>query len=141
MRIYRNDSLYGSGVTNLEEILCHEIGELGNTDILTYCLDNYDIPDNLTSLIDELIDAIDECDDIDDSEIRDISRQLISCVSEECGVNCKYGVWGCTSRQDVIDLYEGNDDNVSEYYIKKPVIFSDLGKDGILIGMEEKLAQ
>ena len=78
--LYRNDDYSNSGVQKLVDIIFYEVFELGNTDILEYCNDHYQLTDDLTDMIDRNVELIQEGDDPSDSEIKYIRRKY-KCIS------------------------------------------------------------
>lgn len=67
--------------------------------------------------------------------MRDVCNLIIAEVSKQTKIDVKYGLW-LADRETVIELYDGTEDNISEYETSEAVI-SDLGGDGVLFGYEE----
>ena len=135
--MYRNEEYGGSGVSDIEDVICYEVGELRNEDIFDYCIDNYKLSDTLLRKIEDVRAFIDDDGfNEDDKDLRDTVKQLVAEVSKICGKTIRYGLWLAT-KEAVLDIYDGEEDSLSAY---KPtdVVFSDLGYDGVLFGYEEK---
>lgn len=132
--LYRNDDYSNSGVQKLVDIIFYEVFELGNTDILEYCNDHYQLTDDLTDMIDRNIELIQEGDDPSDSEIKYIAKELVKEICEETDKHLRYGLW-LASKKSVIDFYDGTEENINAYPISD-VILSDLGDDGKLFAYE-----
>lgn len=135
--LYRHNQSLGATPTDALSVLTFETRELGNTDVLEYCLEHYNFPSTSGSLIEGLIRHINGDEGITVSEdgypfILDI---MLDHIRKETGVNVKHVLW-LASKQSVIDNYEGTEDNI-EAYETSPVILSDLGEDGILFGYAE----
>ena len=136
MNLYRNDSCFGSEERNIFEVIRYEVMCLWNTDILKYCLNNYPLSPSLNEALKQDIHIIDQLGEAPD-DIDDDIRNLISELSSIKGKNLKFVLW-LTEKENVIELYEGNDGNISSYEISD-VILSDLGPDGKLYAYESML--
>lgn len=107
---YRNDELYNSKVVRFEDILCYEVKELGNLDILETCKSLYNVKIS--------------CDDIDKS-----IQSVLYYFCEKLKSDILFAKW-LTTKKNVNKLYEGNAKgyNIPDFSF----IASDLGDDGIL---------
>ena len=123
---YRNDTLYGSGVAKLEDIIRFEMEELGNSDIPSTLLDNFKVLRAEGNDIEDLIDIIDSGDFTEDTlGEEEINRNvnLLMDVIKRIYPEAKYGLWLGT--KDSIDRnYEGN---ATAYTIEYEKPISDLG--------------
>lgn len=137
--LFRNDDISEGQTNDIIEIMTYEICELGNSDTLDYCIDHYKLSGKVINQAEQLIQMLDEgeCLDIDEDgdKVRNICRQIIAEVSKLTNINVKFGLW-LTDKESVIELYDGTEDNISEYKTSEAVI-SDLGSDGVLFGYEE----
>ena len=130
---YRNDALYGSGAAKLEDIIRFEMEELGNSDIPSTLLDNFNVLRAEGKDIENLIDLIDSGnfteDNLGEEEInRNVN--LLMDVIKRMYPEAKYGLWLGT--KDSIDKnYEGN---ATAYKIEyeKPISDLDLSDQGCL---------
>lgn len=136
--MYRNDNYNNSGIIDIKDIICFETGELHNIDIFEYCIDNYELSDKLIDMINNIIENIDDYEK-DDDELCLCVDMLIDEISKCMHKKIKYGLW-LADRQNVIDFYNGDDNNINAY-IKSDVILSDIGPDGILFGYDKKPIQ
>lgn len=123
---YRNDTLYGSGVAKLEDIIRFEMEELGNSDTPSTLLDNFKVLRAEGNDIEDLIDIIDSGDFTEDNlGEEEINRNvnLLMNVIKRTYPEAKYGLWLGT--KDSIDKnYEGN---ATAYTIEYEKPISDLG--------------
>lgn len=137
MILYRNESYSCSGERSAVIVMTYEIFELRNTDILRYCLEHYQLKEfNLRNTLSLLIDIIENDEEIEESDVAQIVRQLVCAVSLETHVDIRYVLW-LASKDSVIEFYGGSPDSLDKYE-SGPVILSDLGPDGILFGYPEK---
>lgn len=130
---YRNDSIYGSGETNIKDVLLFEIAELGNTDVLETCQKLYP---QITCITDELIESIENYE-LDEDDIEDFLDDFLSELSYVFP-EMDQVIWVCHSLEDVLKNYTSNDtDAPSDSFIRvpfdTPVILSDLGSEGFLV--------
>ena len=140
--MFRNDTCYGAGVIDLFDIIYYEVTELGNTDILDYCLEHYNLSDSTRVKLLNIEDIIGGCNIENNSEnpaydefllAKDGITSLLEEVSEMAGKCVKYGLW-LADKDKVIELYDGNESNISEYEVSD-VVLSEL-IDGTLFGYE-----
>lgn len=141
--MFRNDTCYGAGVVDLFDIIYYEVTELGNTDIIDYCLSHYNLSDSTKSKLLAIEDAVDGYNLANDDEnpaydefllVKDGITSLLEEMSVMAGKCLKYGLW-LADKDKVIELYDGNDSNISEYEVSD-VILSELIDDGTLFGYE-----
>lgn len=121
---YRNETAYGSGITNLFDIIVFEISELGNYDIIDYVLANYS---SISSNAREFLNDIDT--NSDEDTIEEAAEIIINELSDLTGTPLTVGLWLCKDVETVKELY--GDDDIRAYPVSQ-VILSDLGSDGIL---------
>ena len=140
---FRNNSAFGDGIIEADDIIAYEIFELGNTDILKYVLENYK-PQNSDDmfLITDMKSYIKELEEngcVDDlymSEKTAFAKKIAEYVGRQSGVDVKYALWLCDSKDDVLKNYGcdwDTEDDISEYP-KTSAIFSYLGSEGGLYG-------
>ena len=132
---YRSDSVFGEGIREPVKVVAHEFFELGNTDIPEYILKHYDVPEECQKEWKALIDEMDKnayVDDVSESDKLAYADRLIQELSKAVHKEIKYVLW-LTSREDVLDLYEADPDDIDEYEVSD-VILSDVGHDGRLYG-------
>ena len=127
--MYRNDK-YGTGVTDVIDIMTHEIGDLKNTDIIEWCLGHYGVSENLSAILNDIIENIDDYDE-NDFVLKRACASLIDEISRRKGKRIRYGIW-LADRETVMELYDG-EGGIDEYYTSD-VVLSDLGGDGVLFG-------
>ena len=116
---YRVENLFGDGVTDPVEVIAYEVTELGNLDI-PHTLARYisDTQGFWKALDNELIEP-------DADIVKSYARQFLK------GKN--YCKWICKNKQDLIDIYDVDEDDIEEIKIPdNAVILSDLGRDGVL---------
>lgn len=113
---YRNDELYGSGVTSVKEIITYEAYELGNVDIFETCKLFYNIDYKTT----KYLNNIDAC-----------TKKTMNFLHAHFKTDKISGLW-LALRKDVMEFYEGRE-GVTKYIIPEDAIaISDLGGDGLL---------
>ena len=142
---FRNNAAFGDGVIEADKIIAYEIFELGNSDILRYVLDNFK-PQNsddmfLITDIKTYIDELEEngyVDDLYTSDKEAFAQKIVEYVSRQSGIDVKYALWLCDSKDDVLENYGcdwDTEDDISEYP-KTSAIFSYLGSEGGLYGYD-----
>ena len=141
--MYRSERYSGSGVCDVKEVMKFEICTLGNTDILDYCLENYNFTPAFKKSLFKLRNFIEKNNIID--EIGDITKvryahhiieQLIDEISINVGHPIRYAVW-LADLDTVREIYSVSDsDEDIEAYETSDVVLSDLGEDGKLFGYE-----
>lgn len=140
--MYRSESFSGSGVYEVKKVIEFEICTLGNTDILDYCLEHYNLTPTLRESLSELMDFIEKDDviieDLDDPTKIDYTYYLIDRLVDEIsmlvGHPIKYAIW--LADLDIVrEIYSDSDDDIEAYEISD-VVLSDLGEDGKLFGYE-----
>ena len=132
--MYRNAEYGGSDVFDAESVILFEIGELKNTYILEYCTNHYDLSDILLDRMKAVIENVESYEE-DTPELVTVVKDLLKEVSRQCKTKVRYCLW-LASLENVRELYDGNDDNISAYKTSD-VILSDLGDDGMLFGYSE----
>lgn len=126
---YRSDNVYGEGIREPSTVIAYEFFVLQNTDIPRYILEHYDVSLKCRKTWQDLIDEMEElgaCEDIGTAEQEKYAAELIE------GLNINYVLW-LASKDNVIDLYGADEDDIDEYEVSD-VILSDLGPDGRLYG-------
>ena len=120
---------------NIKDVIFDEIYNLNNSDILEYCVNNYNLSNMLKNEINELIDNIFDCVELPEIYIKDIIYKLINELNNITGKNLKYAMW-LTSKKVAIEYYnDGSTDNIYKYSVSN-VILSDLEDDGLLYAYE-----
>lgn len=152
-RGYRTESYSGSGVRNLKEILRYEIVILGNTDILAYLRDNYDIlpefklNENTISSLRETAEDDNELKQLIIDEEQQIAivnadyfiEQILNFVQRVIGSKEATGLW-LTTFKNVINRYGGNSEDIDEYSLPdRFIVLSDLDNDGALLVFKKDL--
>ena len=138
---FRSESYSGSQVRNLDEILCFEIRELGNTDILEHILQTHLIPES-SEIENRILDIIKECEEecvLDDCSWDDFLEDCSCIIQEICkttGQDLKYGLW-LTDKESCIKFYNHGSAEGIEEYPAGNIVLSDLGKDGKLYAYTE----
>lgn len=135
---YRSEVPYGSGVRRLEEIVDFEIGELGNSDIVLFCDEAYNLNLDLECDTDEEDEYYsEELDNMIQENHTYYTEQIIDFVSKAFG--CKKeelkGLWLAT-KEAVSDFYckDEIDKCIDTYILPEDyLIISDIGFDGVLI--------
>lgn len=127
-RGYRTESVSGSGVRDLMDIIRYEVIELRNSQTLEYCHKKFDmvgdIPDPMSEESDEIL------------EIR--LEAWIYELWGRIGEKYQYALW-LTTKDNVKEFYDGTDEDIDEYYIKKNwIVLDDGGVDGILFAMPKR---
>ena len=119
---YRNESLYGSKVRDIREIIEFEIAELGNTDIPYTLLDTFAINEEREKEIEEYIA------EIEDGNFDNIETLVDWCIAtiNKNYDNPRYCLW-LASKNAIIKNYEGTEDNIIAYEIDNDLPISDLG--------------
>lgn len=126
---FRSDYVYGEGIREPAAVIAYEFFELQNTDIPRYILEHYQVSPKCQETWQALINEMEElgaCEDIGTAEQEKYAAELID------GLNINYVLW-LASKDNVIDLYGADEDDIDEYEVSD-VILSDLGPDGRLYG-------
>ena len=129
--LYRAEDTYGSGIRDIYEVIFYELVELGNTDILEYCLEHYLLD---TIIEDSVEDLIDNYTEYDEEYINDIIYAMIHEIEKKTNTQLKYCLW-LASKEAVEDLYAG--ENINKYYTSN-IILSDLDYDGTLYAYKDE---
>lgn len=135
---YRSEVPFGSGVRSLIDVIDFEIGELGNSDIVLFCNDTYNLnldlecgTDKTDEYYDEELDSmIQENHTYYTEEIMDFISKTFNCEKEELE-----GIW-LASKEAVNDFYckDEIDKCIDTYELPEEyLIISDIGFDGVLI--------
>lgn len=138
--LYRNETAFGSGVVKAKDIIMFEIIELCNTDILDYCMEQYEdvLSEDLYERLNTLSYDMSDGAEIDEDAIEELVDDLLEELSEHFEVEIKYAMW-LASKEAVIELYsDGNEDAVLTAYETSEIILSDLGYDGKLFGYSKR---
>lgn len=114
-------------------VMLFEITELHNADILEYVSENYLLPDELKTDVQEIIDNI---DDVDEDGCEGVLEQVLNCIEDSTGKKIHYALW-LADKDAVEDMYEGDERDIYAYNVDDAVVLSDLGYDGTLYGFEE----
>ena len=126
---YRDNHIFGDGVRKLEDVVRHEIFDLGNTDIPETLLQNWDLSDEQKNVLETLIQ---EVEDEADCDIYYYMEEVPKIIRSKYP-NAEYCLWLCLSPEDVRNSYlNGEDGDIEKYMIECPEPISDLGKDGLL---------
>lgn len=122
---FRSESFSGSGVRNVLDVLRFEFS-LGNTDIIKFVQDNYDLLLNYTETGDELSDIVLE-------NAQDIAEKIVFFLKEKFSVSSEdhlEALW--LTSQEGVRFYTINGD-IDFYVIPDEfVVLSDLGEEGSL---------
>lgn len=141
---YRDDELFGGdGETGLKNIISYETFELGNDDILDYCLKNFNLPDSIKNDISNTLNT--DKSKIQKEQIDNLINRLLVSLSILEGKELTRGLWLCDSAEDVYNSYEvdmGEFDSFEDYeenitIYRKGLKIDDLGKDGSLYAYTE----
>lgn len=134
MRVmYRNESFQGSGWRDAVSVIVHEICELGNTDVLDYCLGHYDLSRmHFDDTVRALRDSVDEGDEVDEADVRLLVTDLLKHIESNTGYDIRYALW-LADMDTVMSDYDGDEGYVDAYECG-PVVLSDLGGEGVLFG-------
>lgn len=133
---YRTESVYGSNVRNLKDIIFFEVNDLSNVDIFEYCVNNYKLPKYIKFKLENNISLINDGYDLDEDRLMRNINDLINCLNKLFNVNLRYGLWVCENKQTVIDYYDAKEYEVDSYDVSDGIIISNLGEDGILYVFE-----
>lgn len=120
----------GDGTTDPISVISFEIGELYNTDILEYCINNYGSKMNpeIKSRID---DVINNTDDFTYDSIIPFVTDFIHEMERIWNIIIKSVIW-LADKKAVETLYCHDENGNIEPYKTSDYILSDLGSDGIL---------
>lgn len=133
---YRNGRLYGREELDIYSVIAGEIIELGNKDIIDYCLNNYPLSSELKGRMSETLKEWDDYEELPEEDIILMIEDLVKEISHIFHMPIRYALW-LASKEAVEELYDGNEDNISGYYVSD-IILTDLGYDGRLYGYTEK---
>lgn len=140
---YRSEVPFGEGYRNAAEVICYEIFELGNTDILDTLLEKTDYINDikLRNLMAQIADELEEngfVDDMPEDEKLSFAQTIVDEISTFTNKDIKYVLW--LADKDVVMNYYGRGELLEEdidAYEESDVILSDCGYDGCLYGYEE----
>ena len=130
---YRDDAVYGDGVTDIARVTDYETFELGNTDIPATVLELHG--DLLTDGEKEILERCASCGDDARYEFRHefsgiiarIARKAAGCPDPQC-------LW-LASREAVENIYHGSD--IRKVMIPADAcVLSDIGQYGALFAMD-----
>lgn len=130
MILYRNDSWSGSKITDIFEVIRYEVCDLRNTDIFSWCMENYPLPERLWKALKEDIRLIGNGGGVPTLDIEDDIRDLIKELSDLKGYPLTHALW--LARKEVVESrYGGTEENIKAY-ITSFTVLSDLGPEGTL---------
>lgn len=135
---YRDNSLFGDGITDPLAVTYYELNTLGNVDVPDYILDHYasHLLTDEVAYLKELSENIDDIDEVDEWFYGQIIQKVIG--------NRNFCLWLCKSKQDVYDSYIGimpqcketfeeAKEHIEAYDIPDDaIILSDGGREGTL---------
>lgn len=123
----------GSGVRDTVSVITHEICQLGNTDVLDYCLEHYDLSRmHFDDTVRALRDDVDAGEYVDEYDVRPVVTDLLKHIESNTGYDIRYALW-LAGMDTVMSYYNGKEGRVDAYECG-PVVLSDLGWDGVLFG-------
>lgn len=132
---FRNESLYGSGINTLEDVVTFEITELGNLDIPCTLLDTWKLTSTEHKYLSQMIESAENTymDNLD--VLADYCMQII----KKYYPLARYCLW-LGSKQAIQRNYEGTPENIDAYKIEILLPISDLGfeEDGCLFIFTKK---
>lgn len=132
---FRNPGFQGADCYEAQNVICHEIFVLGNTDILATLNKGALSEARIKETIEKFLQDPKEPADVllDNAELWwAFSGQLLNEIAVETGIVVKYALW--LAKEEVVrEMYFGTEDNIREYPTGE-VLLSDLGKDGQLWG-------
>ncbi len=136
---YRDDNLFGEGVTDLRKIMVFEIQELENSGILNYC-ETLPISDSLKSKMDGFLERKHTA-----KETESLVDSLVEELCKISGKNLTHGLWLCDKPEYVYnsyvkdmgeyDSFDDYKDNITIYC--KGFKIDDVGQDGSLFAYTE----
>ena len=128
--MYRNND-YGTGETNPRNVVAFEMGELGNADIPDYLLSKYGgkMKPDAKSTLEKAVEKI-EKHELGEDEAESVAKTIIDEMERIWRIRIANVLW-LADYDAVVDIYDGNEDNIEEYPTSE-YILSDLGGDGIL---------
>lgn len=128
----------GNNITDPVEVIAFEMGELGNTDIPDYCLENYGgkMRPNVYNEIANAIELIED-GDMDEDMAEHIAKRIVSEMERIWHIRIKRVVW-LADYDTVVDMYcdNGDTDNI-ESVETSDYILSDLEGEGILFAYDK----
>ena len=117
---YRDEALFGEGVTDPSEVVFYETDSLGNSDIVEYILSNHSdcLSEDERKWLRKIVKYIlsnrsnyfsegDESDEIDDDEIGEIDKEYFVEIIKKVIGDRDFCVWLCKSPDDIYDSYVG----------------------------------
>jgi hypothetical protein len=126
---YRDNDIFGDNITDIAAVCVYETCELGNTDIIDYCIANYDLSGELVNKLENSISNKNEYTFNDE-----LAKEMLNEIGTKFGKNLVKCLWLCDSSQDVVDTYLDEDADASNIcvYRKSNIKLNDLGTDGSL---------
>lgn len=148
---YRTESFSGTEVRAVRDVICYEVCELGNTDILETLANGLLKGTPYGPKVKELIMRISQNDDIAEAEIRDFCDDALEQIREQTGKDIQYALW-LASKEDGLNSFwrwangAYQDDapcpdpapgNIDAYETGPVVLSANDGDGGTLYGYEQ----
>lgn len=129
---YRNEEFQGSGERLAQDVIRFELNDLGNRDILYTMTEMYGVDFSSFFEDEEIFDEVSE-------NILDV-MEIILCFLEKKLQTTRDNIhvlW-LASKETVMDMYYGTEENVQKYEIGDDwIVISNLGYDGILFAFKK----
>jgi predicted RNase H-like HicB family nuclease len=122
---YRNESLYGSGIRDLKDVIEFEIVELCNTDIPETILNTFGLTNLQHRYLKSTLRVAE--DRMDEASLQSLSKTCLNYILRAFP-KAKYCLWLC-SKNAVRNNYEGVTGAIDAYEIEIEKPISDLGFD------------
>lgn len=143
---YRDDGLFGGdGPRDIIEVLSYETGELKNTGSLQWCIDHYELSNELVADLSNLID-----DGLpEQEEMKPYIARILEEINKSLGKDLKYCIWLTDKPEDIYFTYVApypdevvgleeflESGNISKYK-KSPYMLDNADSGGKLYAYEE----
>lgn len=143
---YRDDGLFGGdGPRDIIEVLSYETGELNNTGSLQWCMDHYELSNELVADLSNLVDT----GLLSVEEMKPYISRMLNEINKSLGKNLKYCVWLTDEPEDIyftyiapypdetVGLEEFLESGSISKYKKSPYLLDNADSDGKLYAYEE----
>lgn len=148
---YRTESFSGAEIRDVTDIICYEVSELGNTDILETLSQGLLKGTPCGEKAEVLIEHVAQYGTAPDALVREFCAETLKAIKEKTGRDIQYALW-LASREDVLNnfwrwangAYQDDDPcpvpepwDIDAYEIGPVILSESDGDGGTLCGYEQ----
>lgn len=148
---YRTESFSGAEIRDVTDIICYEVSELGNTDILETLSQGLLKETPCGKKAENLIECVALNGTAPDIQVREFCAEMLQVIKEKTGKTIQYALW-LASKEDVLNnfwrwangAYQDNDPcpdpepwDIDAYEIGPVILSEGDGDGGTLYGYEQ----